>query len=65
MNAVPADGDCLRWAGLPVIRMMKARHCSHWHPLFGEEAREPMARVRQRLVERYWEERTFRMADTS
>ena len=41
------------------------RPIAHWHPLFGEEARQPMARVRQRLVEKYGEERTFRMADTS
>ena len=41
------------------------RPIAHWHPLLGEDAREPMARVRQRLVEKYGEERTFRMADTS
>ncbi len=41
------------------------RPIAHWHPLFGEEAREPMARVRQRLVEKYGEERAYRMADTS
>ena len=41
------------------------RPIAHWHPLFGEEAREPIARVRQRLVEQYGEERTHRMADTS
>ena len=41
------------------------RPIAHWHPLFGEEAREPIARVRQRLVEKYGEERTHRMADTS
>ena len=45
-----------------------ARHgrpIAHWHPLFGEAAREPIARVRQRLVEKYGEERTYRMANTS
>ena len=41
------------------------RPIAHWHPLFGEEARKPMARVRQRLVEKYGEERAYRMADTS
>ena len=41
------------------------RPIAHWHPLFGEEAREPISRVRQRLVEKYGEERTHRMADTS
>ena len=41
------------------------RPIAHWHPLFGEEAREPIARIRQRLVDKYGEEHTFRMADTS
>ena len=41
------------------------RPIAHWHPLYGEEAREPIAQVRQRLVEKYGEERTYRMADTS
>ena len=44
---------------------LNGRPIAHWHPLYGEEAREPMARVRQRLVEKYGEERTYRMADTS
>ena len=45
-----------------------ARHgrpIAHWHPLFGEDAREPMARVRQRLVEKYGEDHAFRIANTS
>ena len=41
------------------------RPIAHWHPLFGEDAREPIAEVRQRLVDKFGEERTFRMADTS
>ena len=41
------------------------RPIAHWHPLYGEEAREPMARVRQRLADKYGEERAYRMADTS
>ncbi len=41
------------------------RPIAHWHPLFGEEAREPLARVRRRLVGKYGEERAYRMADTS
>ncbi len=41
------------------------RPIASWHPLFGEEAREPIARIRQRLVEKFGEERTYRMADTS
>ena len=41
------------------------RPIAHWHPLYGEEAREPMAQVRQRLVEKYGEERTYQMADVS
>ena len=41
------------------------RPVAHWHPLFGEDTKEPIARIRQRLVEKYGEERTYQMADTS
>ena len=41
------------------------RPIAHWHPMYGESAKEPMAAVRQRLVDKFGEERTFRMADTS
>ena len=41
------------------------RPIAHWHPLFGEDAREPIAVTRQRLVEKYGEERAYLMADTS
>ena len=41
------------------------RPIARWHPLFGEEAKEPLARVRQRLVEKYGEEWTYRMADNT
>ena len=45
-----------------------ARHgrpIAHWHPLFGEEAKEPIAQVRQRLVEKHGEERAHRIANRS
>ena len=41
------------------------RPIAHWHPLFGEDSREAMSRVRQRLVDKYGEERAYRIADTS
>ncbi|MXW56276.1 MAG: aromatic ring-hydroxylating dioxygenase subunit alpha, partial [Gemmatimonadales bacterium] len=41
------------------------RPIARWHPIFGEEARERIARVRRRLVQKHGEERTYRMADTS
>ena len=41
------------------------RPIAHWHPLFGEETREPIERARRRLVRKYGEERAHRMADTS
>ena len=41
------------------------RPIARWHPIFGEEARERISRVRRRLVQKYGEERTYRMADTS
>ena len=44
---------------------VNGRPVAHWHPVFGEEARAPIAEARRRLVERYGEERTRRIADTS
>ncbi len=44
---------------------LNGRPIAHWHPVFGEEARAPMARVRQRLAERHGEERARRIAETS
>ena len=41
------------------------RPIARWHPVFGEEAKERIARTRRRLVRKYGEERAFRMADTS
>ncbi len=44
---------------------VNGRPIAHWHPAFGEEARVPMAMARQRLVAKYGEDRTRRIADTS
>lgn len=44
---------------------INGRPIAHWHPAFGEEARVPMAKVRERLVQRHGEEYTRRIADTS
>ncbi|MGH7906142.1 MAG: aromatic ring-hydroxylating oxygenase subunit alpha [Candidatus Binataceae bacterium] len=41
-----------------------ARPIAHWHPMFGEAARPEIARVRGRIVERFGEERAWRMCDT-
>ena len=41
------------------------RPIARWHPLFGEEAKEPIATARQRLVDKYGEERAFKIADTA
>ena len=48
------ENDCLY--GRPI---------AFWNPLFGEEAKEPIAKIRARLVEKYGEERTVRMAEKS
>ena len=53
------NGHCVSELGV-----RSGRPIAQWHPLYGEEAREPMAKVRQRLVEKYGEERTYRMANT-
>ena len=62
---------------IPAARALGNGHCvienaarhgrpiAHWHPLFGEDAREPMAQVRQRLVEKYGEDHAYRIANTS
>ena len=44
---------------------VNGRPIARWHPLYGEEAKEPMARARQRLVDEYGEERAYRMTDIS
>ena len=44
---------------------LNGRPIARWHPMFGEQAKAPMARVRQRLVARFGEERARRIADTS
>lgn len=54
------NGHCVIESGA-----RNGRPIAHWHPLYGEDAKEPMAKVRARLVEKYGEERTYRMADTS
>ena len=71
------SGDTLDARPPGVARSLGNGHCvseniarngrpiAHWHPLFGEEAIEPIARVRRRLVEKYGEERARLMADTS
>ena len=41
------------------------RPTARWSPLFGENTKEEIAAVRERLVQRYGEERTKRMADHS
>ena len=44
---------------------MVCRPIAHWHPLYGENAKGDIDQTRSRLVARFGEERTFRMADTS
>ena len=39
------------------------RTVAHWHPLLGEDTKEEIARIRERLVERFGEERAYRIAD--
>src|SRR5216683_2371861 len=41
-----------------------ARPIAHWHPMFGDNAKAEIARVRARIVERFGEERAWRMCDT-
>ena len=41
------------------------RPIAHWHPMYGEDAKEEIAGVRAELVDKYGEEWAFRMCDTS
>ena len=42
---------------------VSGRTVARWHPLMGEDTREEIARIRERLVERFGEERAYRIAD--
>ena len=41
------------------------RTVAHWHPLLGEDTKEEIARNREHLVERFGEERAYRIADNN
>ena len=41
------------------------RAVARWHPLMGEDTREEIASIRERLVERFGEERAYRIADNN
>ena len=71
------SGDTLAARPPGVARALGNGHCvsenvarqgrpiAHWHPLFGEDAIEPIARARRQLVEKYGEERAYLMANVS
>ncbi len=71
------SGDTLAERPPGVARALGKGHCvsenisrngrpiARWHPVFGEQARPRIARARRRLVEKFGEERAYRMADTS
>ncbi len=44
---------------------LNGRPVAHWHPIFGEDSKGEIANIRARLVDRFGEERAYRMADTS
>jgi p-cumate 2,3-dioxygenase alpha subunit len=44
---------------------VRGRPIARWSPLFGEETKEEMARIRARLMEKFGEQRTHLMADIS
>ncbi len=48
-----------------VGRASTGRTVAQWHPHLGEDTREEIQRIRERLVERFGEERAFRMADNN
>ncbi len=46
------------------ISAVNGRAAAHWHPSFGQAAREPIAEVRKQLVEKHGERRAGQIADT-
>ena len=42
---------------------LAGRTVARWHPLLGEDTKEEIAGIRERLVERFGEERAYRIAD--
>ena len=53
------NGHCLVEAAA-----VNGRAVAHWHPSFGEEAREEIAEVRQQLVGKHAEGRAWQIGDT-
>ena len=46
-----------------INRGSAGRTVAHWHPLLGEDTKEEIASIRERLAERFGEERAYRIAD--
>lgn len=44
---------------------VNGRPVAHWHPIFGEDARDEITRIRDRLVAKFGEERAHLIANTS
>ena len=55
------------WAMVMQLRNMtvQSRPIARWSPLFGDENKEEIARIRASLVEKFGEQRTRLMADIS
>ena len=65
MTMMPSTAKALgNGHGAVEILAAFGRPVAHWHPMFGEEAKEPIARARRRLVEKHGEARTRLIADT-
>ena len=50
--------------GVVEVAARGGRPAGRWHPIFGEDLRDPLASRRQRLVEEHGEGRAHRIADT-
>ena len=48
-----------------VMGDLSGRTVARWHPLLGEDTKEEITRIRERLVERFGEERARQIADTN
>ena len=65
LSSIPSTAKALGNGHCAVHSVARnGRAVAHWHPMFGEEAREPIAHARRRLVEKHGEARTRLIADT-
>ena len=65
LDGVPAGARVLgNGHSLVEVLAVNGRAIAHWHPSFGEAAREEIAEARQQLVDKHGERRAWQIANT-